>query len=127
MLDKQTLSDLKDRWINSIKLFFYDAGCSWTKLDLEENPDKSNLSLVSEVDWIKIYSDLKDKDKFENCFVTRTVTADHTWKEKVRYIYTSNKVKSRCWCGSSFSFGEKKIKIDLEKFKTLKNNFKAWE
>ena len=124
IIDKQTLFDLKQRWVKSIKLYFYDSWCEGTKLNIEENPDLENLELIENIDWIAVYSNKEDKDKFDDCSITRTVTADHTWKEKIRYIYSSNKVKGRCGCWSSFSFEEKKLKINLEKFKDLKSKFK---
>ncbi len=122
-IDKQTLTDFKQNWVSHIKLYFYNAWCSGTKLDIEKNPNTKWLLRLTEIDWIEIFCNLIDKDKFENCSITRTISADHTWKEKIRYIYKSEKVKDRCGCWSSFSFGEKKLKIDLEKFKDLKKNF----
>jgi Fe-S cluster assembly iron-binding protein IscA len=126
MLDKNTINYLKEKWVENIKIFFYDSGCSWTKLDLEENPDISDLVLLKNQDWVNIYSSPKDKDKFKNCTITRVVKADHTWKEKIRYIFSSEEVKDRCGCGSSFSFDKKELKIDFEKLKNLKNNLKKW-
>lgn len=123
-LDKNTLSDLNGKQVKNIKLFFYDSWCEWTKLDIEENPDISNLELIINIDWINVYSSFEDKDKFEDCSITKTVTADHSWKEKIRYIYSSEKVKWRCGCWSSFSFEKKKINIDLNKLKDIKLNFK---
>ena len=55
--------------------------------------------------------------------ITRVVIADHTGKEKVRYIYKWEEVKWRCGCGSSFNFGEeKKPKLDLSKLRDFKKN-----
>ena len=44
-------------------------------------------------------------------------------KEKNRYIFSNEKILDRCGCGTSFSFEKKKVKIDLEKLKKLKENF----
>ena len=125
-IDKKTIQSFKEKWVEKIKLFFYDAWCSWTKLDIEENPDITNLILCNNIDWIDVYCSENNKDKFVDCNITKTVSEDHTWKEKVRYIYTSTKVKDRCGCWSSFSFSEKNLQIDLNKLKDLKNNFKKW-
>ncbi|MCD5380749.1 hypothetical protein LR004_02375, partial [Candidatus Gracilibacteria bacterium] len=74
---------------------------------------------------LRIYLDKRDKEKLDNCTITRVVIADHTGKEKVRYILKSDEVKGRCGCGSSFSFGEKqKPKLDLTKLRDFKSNFK---
>lgn len=124
LIDNNTLFDFKEKWVLNIKLYFYDAWCSWTKVDIEENPDISNLTYLEESNWINIYCDNQNKDKFDNCIITRTITSDHTWKNKTRYIFTSNKVKDRCWCWSSFSFEKKQLKIDLNKLKDMKFNFK---
>ena len=76
---------------------------------------------------LKIYVQKKDIEKLENCSITRVVKADHTGKEKVRYIYKSEEVKWRCGCGSSFSFEKKEPKLDIDKLKNLKFNFSAWK
>lgn len=125
-LDNKTVSSLEDLWIKKIKVFFYDSGCSWTKVNIESDFEITiELVKIDSNYSFEIYVDKRDEEKFENCSITKTVTADHTGKEKVRYIYASQKVKSRCWCWSSFDFWEKKVpKLDLSKFKDFKNNFK---
>jgi len=124
-LDKKTVLDLIDRKVEKILVFFYDAGCSGTKVDITEdfevNENYEKLDLNVSFD---IYVEKKDKDKFDWATITKTVTSDHTWEEKVRYIFSNEKVKDRCGCGSSFSFDKKEIKIDLNKLKDMKLNFK---
>lgn len=145
-LDKKTITDFEKRGIKKIKIFFYAAGCSGTKIDITEDDfeiDESMLCLFSphaqggvregnvipyltspqrgkELYPFDIYVEKKDIDKFENATITRTVKADHTWKEETRYIYSSEDVLDRCGCWTSFSFEKKKPKINLEKLKTLK-------
>lgn len=125
-LDKNTVLDLQDRKVEKIKIFFYDAWCSGTKVyiteDFEVGDDLEKLNLRTS---FAIYVEKKDKDKFNWAIITKTVVADHTWKEKVRYIFSNEKVKDRCGCGSSFSFSKKELKIDMEKLKDLKFNFKS--
>lgn len=149
-LDKNTIEHFKSKKSKNILLYFYDAWCSWTKInisdDFEINDELTCLNCHPEIDsgslkrkntindslsspeWqeleINIYVKKIEKELFNNCSITRTVKKDHTWKEKIRYIFTSNKVKDRCGCWSSFSFREKKKpKIDLEKLKSFKNKF----
>lgn len=158
-LDTNTLKYFQEKWATKLKIFFYEAGCSGTKVDITDDfevdeslichselahPKNSmdseslkgndiNYDPVSSTGWqeheswiqgINIYVPKKDAEKFENCRITRTVKADHTGKEKVRYIFTSEQVKGRCGCGSSFNFtGAKKPKIDMEKLKQLKKRF----
>jgi len=124
MLDKNIISDLKSRWIKKIRLYFYNAWCSWTKAWIEEDNLTDNLVLIKTLEEIDIYSNIIDKQKFIDCKITKTISKDHNWKEKVRYIYTSSKVKSRCWCGTSFSFWEKNIVFDINKIKNIKLDFK---
>lgn len=125
-LDKKTVLDLIERKVEKILVYFYDAWCSGTKVDIKEdfevNSDLEKLDLSSSP--FAVYVEIKDKDKFNWSIITKTVTADHTWKEKVRYIFSNEKVKDRCWCGSSFSFEKKQPKLNLENLKNLKNNFK---
>ena len=128
-LDKNTVLDLMERKVEKILVYFYDAWCSGIKVNIKEDfeisDDLEKLNLSSSP--FDVYVEKKDKDKFNWAIITKTITADHTWKEKVRYIFTNELVKDRCWCGSSFSFDKKKIKIDLDKLKDLKNNFKKWK
>ncbi len=124
MLDKNTINSLKQKWTKSIKIFFYDAWCSGTKVDIEESPNVKELVFIKDQDWIEIYTNKEEKDKFENSIITRVVIADHTWKEKLRYIFSSKEVKDRCGCGSSFSFSKKVPKINFDELKNLKSSFK---
>lgn len=127
-IDSSTLKYFEEKWSEKIKVFFYGAWCSWTKIDITDEFEISDeLTFLPFESDIKIYVEKKDSEKFEDCTITRVVKADHTWKEKIRYIYKSWDVKWRCGCGSSFSFEEKKPKIDLEKLKNLKFNFNSWK
>ena len=130
-LDKNTIALFEEQKLEKIKIFFYDSGCSWTKVDIssdfevDESLVEVNIPLLTKEGLgVVCYLEKKDYSKFENCNITRTVVADHTGKEKIRYIFSSNKVKYRCWCGSSFSFSEKKLKLNLEELKNIKLNFK---
>ncbi len=128
-LDKKTVLDLIDRKVEKILIYFYDVWCSGTKVNIKEdfeiNSDLQKLELRSSP--FAVYIEKKDSLKFEGAVITKTIKADHTWKEKVRYIFSNEQVKERCGCGTSFSFSKKKVKIDLTKLKDLKNNFKKWE
>ena len=125
-IDKNTISYFKEINAEKIKIFFYNSWCSWTKLNIiSEFEIDESVEFLREEDGLKIYIEKIEKDKLENCNITRVSHADHTWKVKISYIYSSEEVKWRCWCGSSFSFWEgKKIKLDLSKLKNFKNNFK---
>lgn len=128
-LDKSTVLDLMSRKVEKILVYFYDAWCSWTKINIKEdfevNLDLQKLELKSSP--FDVYVEKKDAEKFVWAIITKTIISDHTGKEKIRYIFSNEQVKDRCWCGSSFSFLEtKKPKINLEKLKDLKNNFKKW-
>lgn len=125
-LDKNTVLDLVNRKVEKIYIYFYDAWCSGTKINIKEdfeiNSDLVKLKLASSP--FDVYIEKNDSEKFIWATITKTITADHTWKEKVRYIFSNEKVKDRCWCWSSFSFEKKKVKIDLSKLKDMKYNFK---
>ena len=89
-LDKNTVSDLVERNVEKILIFFYDSGCSWTKVDISEDFVVWDDLVEIEGDYkFKIYNKKNEKEQFENCNITKTVTADHTGKEKVRYIFSS--------------------------------------
>lgn len=124
-LDNKTIADLENKGVKNIKVFFYNAGCSGTKLNVEENCELTDELVQLEWEYcFEVYVEKKDADKFENVRVTRTITADHTGVEKVRYIFSSDDVQQRCGCGSSFSFEEKKLKLDLSKLAELKKKYK---
>ena len=128
-LDNKLVQDLVGRWVKKVKIFFYEAGCSGTKVDMSEDfdVDESLTPTLSprerEKYWFQIYVEKTDADKFKGVTITRLVKADHTGKEKVRYILSSDKVQDRCGCGASFSFEKKVPKINLENLKNLKNSF----
>mgnify|MGYP003963627829 CR=1 FL=1 len=125
-LDKNTVRYFEDKNISKIKIFFYESWCSWTKVDISDDFKIDDNLVQVETDYLfDLYIEKKDQDKFMDCNITRTVKADHTWKEKIRYIFSNEKVKDRCGCGSSFSFDKKEIKIDLSKLKDMKLNIKT--
>jgi Fe-S cluster assembly iron-binding protein IscA len=70
-----------------------------------------------------VYVPKTDKKYLENARITRTITADHTGIEQVRYIFASEEVEDRCGCGTSFAFEKPAPKIDLEKLKKMRENF----
>ena len=65
-----------------------------------------------------------DKQYLENASITRVVVADHTGVAKTRDIFASDDVEDRCGCGTSFAFEKPAPKIDLEKLKQMRENFK---
>lgn len=123
-LSQNIVLDLEKRNVKKIKIFFYESWCSWIKIDiLEEDFLEKNLLKLDLNYKFWVYIEKKDKEKFENASITKTVKSDHSWIEKVRYIFASENVKQRCWCGSSFSFENKKTTINLKKLKQLKEKF----
>lgn len=125
-LDKKTVLDLIERKVEKILVYFYDAWCSGTKVDIKEDfivdDNLEKLELSSSPFFV--YVEKKDKEKFDWAIITKTIVADHTWKEKNRYIFSNDKVLDRCGCGSSFSFEKKAPQIDLNKLKLLREKFK---
>ena len=125
-LDKKTVLDLIERKVEKILVYFYDAWCSGTKVDIKEDfiVDDSLEKLELSSSPFFVYVEKKDKQKFAWAIITKTIVADHTWKEKIRYIFNNEQVVDRCGCGSSFSFEKKTPKIDLNKLKMLRDRFK---
>lgn len=123
-LDKKLVSELEEKWIEKVKVFFYESGCSGTKIDIAVADFETQGLLKTDSEYgFDIYVESDEKAKFENCSITRVQKADHTGELKSRYIYSSEEVLDRCGCGTSFAFEKKKPKIDLEKLKNLKHNF----
>ena len=124
-LDKKTVSEFESSWVTKLKVFFYEAGCSWKKIDMS-----SDFEIGDEIDKLKsdygftLYVPKIDREHLENAKITRVIVADHTWEAKTRYIFASSEVEDRCWCGTSFAFEKPVPKIDLEKLKKLRENFR---
>ena len=124
-LDKKTVSEFESSWVEKLKVFFVEAGCSGTKIKMETEFEVGE-ELV-EIEWeysFKIYIPKTDKKYLENAKITRVIKADHTGVAKTRYIFASDEVEDRCGCGTSFAFEKPVPKIDLEKLKLLRQNFK---
>lgn len=123
-LDPKTISELEHSWTEKLKVFFYEAWCSGNKVDMTTHfKVTDDLEILESEYSFDLYVEIKDKKNLENARITKVVKADHTGKEKIRYIYSSDDVEDRCWCGTSFAFEKKKPKINLEKLKNLKSNF----
>lgn len=126
-LDKKFLAELRQSWVQKIKIFLYEAGCSGNKIGVEtefEITDDLEICELGIDTQIQLYIPKTDISYLKNGRITKTVKADHTGQEKIRYIYTSDIVQDRCGCGTSFAFEKKKPKIDLEKLKKMRENFK---
>lgn len=124
-LDKKTITEFQETWVKKLKVFFYEAGCSGTKIDMstEFHIDDTIDKLESEYKF-DVYVPKTDRKYLENAKITRVVVADHTGEAKARYIFASDEVEDRCWCGTSFAFEKPAPIIDLEKLKLLRLNFK---
>jgi Fe-S cluster assembly iron-binding protein IscA len=130
-LDKKTIADFTKTWVKKLKVFFIDAGCSGTKIEMqtefEVTDDLIALPLekgVPEGGGIIYYIPKTDREYLENAKITRVVVADHTGEAKARYIFASDEVEDRCGCGTSFAFEKPVPVVDLEKLKLLRLNFK---
>ena len=124
-LDPKTIIQLEAEGIEKLKVFLYTAGCSWNKVDMTADFEVDENLIQIESCWkFNLYVNKTDMDKLENARITKVVKADHTGKEKIRYIYSSDDVLDRCGCGTSFGFEKKVPKIDLSKLKDMKKNFK---
>jgi len=123
-LDKKTVSEFENSWVEKLKVFFIDAGCSGIKIDMqtEFEIDKEIEKLDTEYKF-ELYLPKVDKKYLENAKITRVVKADHTGLEQVRYIFVSDDIEDRCGCGTSFAFEKPVPKIDLEKLKYMRENF----
>ena len=124
-LDPKTITQFEAEGIEKLKVFFYTAGCSGKKVDMTTDFEVDESLIQIESCWkFDLYVETLDKEKLENARITKVVKADHTGKEKIRYIYSSDDVLDRCGCGTSFGFEKKIPKIDLSKLKDMKKNFK---
>jgi len=105
-----------------IKVYFFGSGCEWTKINLTIDFDKTWLEFI-EIDWKNIYFEAKDKSNLDLWKIVLKPKTDNIHsKDDEKYIFLSEKIKSRCGCSTSFSF-ENKL-IDKNKLSKLKAVFK---
>ena len=142
-IDKKTLVEFHQAGVKKIHVFFYEAWCSWTKVDIETDFDETDLELVAvfpdlDSEWkpvnnpplkwegIEVYIKLENKEQFDGAMVTKIREKSdnpHLQSKKDKYIFSNPKIQDRCGCGTSFSFEKKVPKIDLEKLRLLKDRF----
>jgi len=124
-LDKKTVAEFEKTWISKLKVFFIEAWCSGTKIDMNIDFELSDDIDRLESDYgFDLYVPKTDRKYLENSRITRVFVADHTGQVKMRYIFTSEDVEDKCGCGTSFAFEKPVPKIDLEKLRLLRMNFK---
>ena len=123
-LDKKTVTEFESEGIHKLKVFFYEAGCSGTKINMETDFEvDSEIEQLDSEYGFELYVPKTDKQYLENASITRVVKADHTGIAKTRYIFASDDVEDRCGCGTSFAFEKPAPVIDLEKLKKMRENF----
>ena len=123
-LDKKLIQDIESQNISRIFVYFYEAWCSGTKLEIQFwDFDVQNLQQIETAYSFSVYVKPKEQKLLQDTTITRLQKADHSWVVKTRYMFASEKVQDRCGCGTSFAFEKKKPSIDFEKLKNLKRNF----
>lgn len=105
----------------NIKVYFYESGCEWTKVALTQDFNTDGLE-CTHVLWKNIYFEPKDALNLDGGKILPKPDKSEGHKSEDKYIFLSDKIKSRCGCATSFSF-EKKL-IDSSKLKKLKIAFK---
>jgi Fe-S cluster assembly iron-binding protein IscA len=128
-IDKKTLVEFQENGVNKIHVFFYEAGCSGTKVDIESDFEVSDeLFQCTSFDeyGIDAYVKIQDREKFDWAMITKIREKSdnpHLQGVKNKYIFSNPKIEDRCGCGTSFAFEKKVPKIDLEKLRFLKDRF----
>lgn len=116
-IDKSIL--VKFPW--EIKVFFYEAWCEWTKVNITADFE-INWLLSIEINWKKVYFEKKDESNLDWGKILPKWEWDSKHSQNDKYLFISPKIKWRCGCATSFSF-ERKL-IDKEKLNKLKSVFK---
>ena len=91
--DKNTENSWKERSIKNISIRITNTGCAGHKIQVEEwiNPDIQNSIIQGDMN---LYISVSDLNQLENSLLT--------WTGK-KWILVSEKIHTRCGCGSSFS------------------------
>lgn len=124
LLDPKIIWDCKNKNIKNIFLYFYDSGCSGTKIDIVTDFDRQTKFLYTSLEDINVYVDEEVRSQLQDAQIIQSPKADHTWEIKMRYLFISKQVQDRCGCGSSFSFEKKVPKLNIKNLEALKNNYK---
>lgn len=117
-IDKNILDSFNS---NDIYIFFYNSWCEWTKINILEDFNIDWLEYI-EYEWKNIYYDKKDETNLDWWKILLKLESKEWHKNNDKYLFISQKIKSRCSCSTSFSF-ESKL-IDSSKLKKLKKIFK---
>lgn len=117
-IDEKILKSFKEK---ELKVYFYESGCEGTKINFETNFEKDWLDFI-ELFNVKIFFERKDKENLNEWKIILKIENNWWHSNEDKYIFLSDKIKSRCGCATSFSF-ENKL-IDSNKLKKLKMIFK---
>lgn len=117
-IDQKILTSFKEK---DIKIYFYDAGCEWTKVNFSSEFEKAGLENISLLGK-NIFFEWKDSDKLDGAKILPKVSDNSQHSQNDKYLFLSPKIQSRCSCATSFSF-EKKL-IEKSKLEKLKWAFK---
>jgi len=82
-LDKKTVAEFEDSWVKKLKVFFYEAGCSGTKINMETDFEVEESIDRLESDYgFELYVPKTDREHLEHASITRVVVADKLclWK-----------------------------------------------
>lgn len=94
--DPASLNDWKNRGITNVTVELFSSGCAGTKVRvLEGMPSEVTGWIAIQSASITMHMRESEYPKFENARLTRV---------NGKWILASEQVKSRCGCGSSFSF-----------------------
>jgi len=62
-LDKKTVSEFEEAWIEKLKVFFYEAGCSGTKIDMStEFEIDTNIDKLESEYGFELYVPKSDRE-----------------------------------------------------------------
>lgn len=118
VIDSKVLELFNDE---NLKVYFYNSGCEWTKVNLEPINDFNWYDNIK-IENKNIYFLKEDEQYLDWWKIILQVKKDENWHwGKNKFLFVSQKITSRCWCSSSFSF-EKKL-IDSNKLNLLKKAF----
>jgi len=71
-LDKKTVAEFEDSWVKKLKVFFYEAGCSGTKINMETDFEVEESIDRLESDYgFELYVPKTDREHLEHASITR--------------------------------------------------------
>jgi Fe-S cluster assembly iron-binding protein IscA len=114
-LDRHSCSEFLAQWITDVNIDIVNAGCAGSKISLSPRAFSDDRIQSENFQGISFWVVPELVPLLDGAQIA---------KAKWKYYLVSEKIQSRCGCGTSFSFEKKTIPTNLTKIHRLQNALK---